>query len=332
MSRIGIVGAGAWGTALAVAACRAGHAVTLWSHRETVVSDINDNRKNAAYLPSAVLAPDITATVRLETAANADLILLVVPAQRMREIVAGMASFWAADVPAIVCSKGIEQGTGALMTQVLGEVLPPAPFAVLSGPTFAAEVADNRPTAATVAAGDMDLARTVAGTLATSRFRLYASNDPIGVQVGGAVKNVIAITAGIVDGRRLGDNARAALITRGLTELTRLAVALGARPDTLMGLAGLGDLTLTCSARQSRNFSLGMQLGAGRPLAEIMAERQGIAEGVFTARSVSTLAARLGVEMPICAAVDRVLHDGADLDREIEALLSRPLTMESGSF
>ena len=330
MSRVAVIGAGAWGTALALAAHRAGHAVRLWAHEPEVAAAIDERHENPAYLPGVALPPAIAATADLAAAADAELLLLVTPAQRLREVAARLAPHWPPGAPAVICAKGIEEDSGALLTEALAAVLPGAPQAVLSGPTFAREVAAELPTAATVAATDPTLAARLVEALATRCFRLYSGDDPVGVQVGGAVKNVIAIAAGVVEGKRLGDNARAALITRGLAETGRLAMALGARPQTLMGLAGLGDLTLTCSARQSRNFSLGIALGEGRALAAILGERRSVAEGVFTARSVGTLARRLGVDMPICAAVERVLHEGADLGAEIEGLLARPFTAEAG--
>ena len=328
MTRIGIVGAGAWGTALAASAQRAGHEVRMWAHEPTIVAAINSRHANVLYLPGISLDPAIRATTELAEVAQADLVLLVPPAQRLRELAARLAYDWRPGTPAVICSKGIEEGTGALLTDVVAQELRDAPVAVLSGPTFAREVANGLPTAATLACADAALAAQLAATLATPQFRLYAADDPTGAQVGGAVKNVVAIAAGIVEGRRLGDNARAALITRGLAEIARLAQAMGARPETLMGLSGLGDLTLTCSARQSRNFSLGVALGQGRRLYELMAERRSVAEGVFTARSVGIAAERLGVDMPISAAVNRVLHAGENLDSEIQRLLMRPLTTE----
>ncbi len=231
-------------------------------------------------------------------------------------------------MPAVICAKGIERQTGALMSEVAAEALPGGPLAVLSGPTFAAEVARGLPTAVTLACADGDLGALLMAALGSRRFRPYLSDDLVGAQIGGAVKNVIAIACGIVTGRGLGDNARAALITRGLAEMVRLAMAKGAQPETMMGLSGLGDLTLTCNSQQSRNMSLGVALGRGEALADILAARRSIAEGVSTAPSVVALAGRLGVEMPICEAVDRVLHHNADIDATIEALLARPFKAE----
>lgn len=328
MTIVGVVGAGAWGTALAIAARRAGHEVRIWARDGAVAAAINERHENPAYLPGVAIDPEITATSDLAAVAEADMVLLVTPAQHLREVARGFAARAERQVPMVICSKGVEQGTGALMTEVLRAALPEAPTAVLSGPTFAIEVARDLPAAATLASADLELARRLASAIGSRTFRIYHTTDTVGVQIGGAVKNVIAIAAGVVEGRALGDNARAALVTRGLAEIGRLAAALGGGPRTLMGLAGLGDLMLTCSARQSRNFSLGIALGEGRSLAEVMAERHSVAEGVHTARSVVTLAARLGVEMPISAAVDAVLHSNADIGDAIGTLLGRPFTSE----
>ncbi|HYD30760.1 MAG TPA: NAD(P)H-dependent glycerol-3-phosphate dehydrogenase, partial [Azospirillaceae bacterium] len=229
---------------------------------------------------------------------------------------------------AVICAKGIEQGGFRLLSESVAEVLPQAVPAVLSGPTFAAEVARGLPTAVTLACADTELGARLVETLGSRFFRPYLSDDVVGAQVGGAVKNVLAIACGIVDGRRLGDNARAALVTRGLAEITRLALTLGARPETLGGLSGLGDLVLTCTSPQSRNMSLGLALGQGRHLADILAERHSVAEGVYTAGAVVGLAARMNVDMPICAAVDAILNAGADIGATVAGLLSRPFRIE----
>ena len=251
------------------------------------------------------------------------------PAQYLRGVAGQAAAGWKAGVPAIVCAKGIEEATCALMHEVVSEAVPDAVVAVLSGPSFAAEVARDLPTAVTFACADPAMRETVPAALGTRRFRIYSSEDVVGAEVGGAVKNVLAIACGIVEGRGMGDNARAALITRGLAEIARLAAAKGARPETLMGLSGMGDLVLTCNNMQSRNFSLGVQLGRGEALADILAGRTAVTEGVFSAASVTELARRLGVDMPICAAVDAVLNAGADLDTAIAGLLSRPFKAET---
>jgi glycerol-3-phosphate dehydrogenase (NAD(P)+) len=330
MERLAVIGGGAWGTALAATARRAGRTVVLWARDVDVVDSVNYRHENPAYLPGVRLDPTICATADLgEAAGGAEAALLVVPSQHLRTVARNLRPHLPTGVPVLLCAKGVEQRSLALMTEVAAEELPEAPRAVLSGPTFAAEVARGRPTAVTVAASDPDLASRFAAALGTPSFRPYASDDPVGAEIGGAVKNVLAIACGIVTGRRLGDNARAALITRGLAEIVRLAVAKGGRAETLMGLSGLGDLTLTCTAMQSRNHSLGVALGEGRTLADVLAERRSVAEGVASAASVTALAARLGVEMPIAAAVDAILHRGAAIDDTVAQLLARPFRRET---
>jgi glycerol-3-phosphate dehydrogenase (NAD(P)+) len=322
MQRLLVVGGGAWGTALAVTARRAGRDVVLWAREKEVVEAINREHENPLFLPGVRLDPAIRATDALDE--KADGILLVVPAQHLRSVAARLG----ARRPVLLCAKGIEQGTLQMMTEVAAETMPRARLAVLSGPTFAIEVARGLPTAVTLAAGDLSVARSFLAALGTKTFRPYLSDDPVGAEIGGAVKNVLAIACGIVVGRRLGDNARAALITRGLAEMVRLAVAKGGKAETLMGLSGLGDLVLTCTALQSRNHSLGVALGEGQRLDAILAGRRSIAEGVDSAVAVAALAARLGIEMPIAAAVAAILHQGADIDSTIEGLLSRPFRTE----
>jgi glycerol-3-phosphate dehydrogenase (NAD(P)+) len=329
MSKIGVIGAGAWGTALAMVAHRAGNNVILQAHEQEVADAINSVHENTTYLPSFKLDPAIKATADLAEVTDVDAILLVAPAQFLRPVCEAAAEYWQAGVPAIICSKGIEQESCALMSEVVGEMLPGKPLAVLSGPAFAAEVAGDLPTAVTLACDDETMAKVLMETLSARFFRIYRSRDVIGTQIGGAVKNVLAIACGIVEGRKLGDNARAALVTRGLAEITRLGIAKGAQAETLYGLSGLGDLTLTCNAMQSRNFSLGVALGQGRTLGEIMGERNSVAEGVFTASSVTALGRRLGVDLPICSAVDGVLNHSANIDGTINALLTRPLKAET---
>ena len=324
-----VLGAGAWGTALAqVAACE-GHRVTLQAHEADVVASINQTRENTTFLPGVELHAGITAVTDAAEAVNgADAVLAVTPAQFLRDVLNTAARGWQKDTPLVICSKGVEQRTGLLMSEVAAEVLPGEPLCALSGPTFAIEVARGLPTGAVLACHDAGLAEKLAYVLGSRTFRLYHGTDIISAEVGGAVKNVLAIGCGIVQGKKLGDNARATLITRGLAEMSRLARAKGGHPETLMGLSGMGDLVLTCTAMQSRNFSLGVALGEGKPLDAIMAERKTVAEGVFTAAAVTGLAAREGVEMPICTALDRVLTHGADLDDTIQWLLSRPVGEE----
>ncbi len=332
MKRIGIIGAGAWGTALALVARRAGLDVIVQAHEPEVAEAINESHENTLFLPGLALDPDIRATTDVaEAAAGADALLLAVPAQFMRAVLGSLAGGIDAGIPAVICAKGIEQETSALMSEITAEVLPETPVAVLSGPTFATEVAADLPVAVTLASADGTIGAGISEALGSPRFRIYRSDDLIGAQIGGAVKNVLAIGCGIVQGRGLGDNARAALITRGLAEIVRLGLAKGAKAETLRGLSGVGDLTLTCNAMQSRNFSLGVALGEGQTLADILEARTSVAEGVFSAASVSDLARRLDVDMPISVAVDGILNHFADIDATIEGLLARPAGAEEGT-
>jgi len=328
MAKIGVIGAGAWGTALAQLSCDGGSEVVIQAHEPEVVEAINSSHENPVYLPGITLDPSVRAVADPAEAAEADIVLLAVPAQHLRAVASRASPALRPSVPAIICAKGIEAGTGALMSEVVADILPAATVAVLSGPSFATEVARGLPTALTFACTDPDVRAAVPVRIGTPRFRLYSTADVVGAEIGGAVKNVLAIACGIVTGRNLGDNARAALVTRGLAEIARLAGAKGARPETVMGLSGLGDLVLTCNAMQSRNFSLGVALGEGISLADILAARKSVAEGVHTAASVVALADQLGIEMPISAAVDAVLNRGADLDATIAGLLARPFRAE----
>ncbi len=329
MTRLAVIGGGAWGTALACVARRAENETILWARDSTVVAAINKERMNRRYLDGVSLPVGIDATTDLKMAtSNADIVLLVVPAQFVRDIASSMSPHLRPGIPVAICAKGVENNSGALMTEVLAETIPDAAIGVLSGPTFAQEVARGLPTAVTLAASNLATCEQLAAAIGVPQFRPYLSDDPIGAEIGGAVKNVLAIACGIVAGRQMGDNARAALITRGLAEIVRLGLAKGARAETLMGLSGLGDLTLTCNAMQSRNFSLGAALGEGRSLPEILAERRAVTEGVYSAGSVVALAKQLDVEMPICEAVDRIVNKGDDIDEVITDLLSRPFAHE----
>ncbi|MFO1127437.1 MAG: NAD(P)H-dependent glycerol-3-phosphate dehydrogenase [Rhodospirillales bacterium] len=329
METIGILGAGAWGTALAATAARAGRRVVIQAHEAEVADAINRTHTNPFFLPDIPLDPAIGATDDpLQAVAGADAVLVAVPAQHVRGVLTQTAHVWRRGVPAVLCAKGVEHGTCALMSEVVESAVPQATVAVLSGPSFAVEVARELPTAVTLACADERAREILPQALGTTGFRIYSSDDVVGAELGGAVKNVLAIACGIVAGRGMGDNARAALITRGLAEMARLTVAMGGRPDTLMGLSGIGDLVLTCSALQSRNFSLGDALGRGERLADILASRTSVAEGVFSAAAVTEMARREGVSMPICFAVDAVLNAGADLDETIAGLLARPFRPE----
>ncbi|MDX2143798.1 MAG: NAD(P)H-dependent glycerol-3-phosphate dehydrogenase [Rhodospirillaceae bacterium] len=328
VQRIGVIGAGAWGTALALTARRAGRDVTLWAREPEVVDSITRERRNTLFLPDVPLDDGLRVSADMAAVAQADAVLLVPPAQHLRATCAALKPHLAANTPVVICAKGIEQDTCALMTEIVAEVLPGHVALVLSGPTFAKDVALGLPTAVTLATGVPDVGRAIAGALKTKTFRPYVSADPVGVEVGGAAKNVLAIGCGISDGKGLGANARAALLTRGLAEIVRLAVACGGRPETLMGLAGLGDLVLTATSMQSRNYSLGVALGQGKTLDEILGARRAVTEGVTTAAAVVKLAGSKNVEMPICAAMNRVLNAGASVDGELRALLDRPLRDE----
>jgi glycerol-3-phosphate dehydrogenase (NAD(P)+) len=326
---IGILGAGAWGTALALAATRAGRSVTLWSHRADQAAEIAKTGRNAAYLPAIELVKEIHPTAEIGDLKGSAALLLAVPAQAVRRVVHALGPV-AGKAPIIICAKGIERGSGLRLTEIVADMLPKSPVAVLSGPSFASEVANGLPTAVTIASSDAGLAQRLTQMLGSRSFRPYPSDDPIGVELGGAAKNVLAIACGIAIGRALGDNARAALITRGLAEMTRFAVALGGRASTLSGLAGMGDLVLTCSSQQSRNLSFGTAVGQGKPIAELLGEGQKLVEGVATAAALTVLAKRSGVEMPIASAVDAVLHQGLDVGEAVTALLSRPFRSEFG--
>ena len=321
---IGVVGGGAWGTALACLGRRAGRRVTVWSRDPAISTAIARQRANPVYLPDLALDAGIEAAADLASLGACDAVLLVCPAQAVRAVAAKLPG----SSPVVICAKGIEAASGLLMPEVLAEVLPGRPLAMLSGPSFAEEAVQGLPTAVSIATADAGLGRDLAGALAAGAFRPYWTDDITGVSLGGAVKNVLAIAAGIVEGRGLGHNAAAALITRGFAEMARLGLAMGARLETLTGLSGLGDLVLTCNGPLSRNRSLGLALGKGTTLSRHMDGRRQVVEGEATAPAVLARAARLGIEMPICAAVDAILHRGAGLDEAIRALLARPLRRE----
>jgi len=328
MKKITVIGAGAWGTALAQLLAASGRKTQIWAREDEVVEAVNKDHANPLFLPDFPLHGDLRATSDLAEAAAAELILAVTPAQFLRPVMADLAAHMKPGVPVVICAKGIEKDSFALMSEVLSETMPEAPQAVLSGPTFAIEVAKGLPTAVTLACADEDLGERIMAAIGQPHFRPYWTDDVIGAQIGGAVKNVLAIACGIVEGRALGDNARAALITRGLAEIARMGRAKGGRTETFMGLSGLGDLTLTCNAMQSRNFSLGVALGQGEKLTDILNSRLSVAEGVFSAEGVVQLGNKLGIHMPICEAVDAVLNRDADIDDTISALLARPQTTE----
>jgi glycerol-3-phosphate dehydrogenase (NAD(P)+) len=330
MRRAGVIGGGAWGTALAQVCARAGLETVLWAREREVVEGVNSTHENSLFLPGVKLDGAVRATGDFVDLARSDLVLAVAPAQHLRGTLAALAPNISEGLPVVLCAKGVEQGSLKLMTEVLAETAPHAAPAVLSGPSFAGEVARGLPTAVTLACPDEALGRRLAEAIATPTFRPYLTHDMIGAEAGGAVKNVLAIACGIVEGRGLGRSAHAALITRGFAEMTRLAVALGARAETVAGLCGLGDLVLTCSSPQSRNMSVGLALGRGETLEGALVGKLSVAEGVASAPAVRQLAASLGVDTPICEAVAAILAGEADVDAAIAGLLSRPLREEQG--
>jgi glycerol-3-phosphate dehydrogenase (NAD(P)+) len=325
---VSIIGGGAWGTALAQTLAHNGTAVTLWAYEPEIVEDINSRHVNRVFLPGIELNPSIRATSDLASIASGDVILAVPPAQHLRSVIGKLARHLRADVPVVICSKGIEQATGKFMGEVLEDVAPQVQCAVLSGPSFAADVARGLPSALTFACGNERIGRQLTAALSSRQMRLYWSSDVIGAELGGSVKNVLAIAAGIVQGRGLGTSAHAALVTRGFAELRRFGEAMGARAETLLGLSGLGDLILTCGSAQSRNMSLGRALGEGRSLSETLGARSAVTEGIYTAAARVRLAREKNVEMPIAEAVYSIVEGQLGVDEAITALMQRPLKAE----
>lgn len=323
--KIGVIGGGAWGTALAQVAAHGQREVLLWAREAAVVESINTTRENALFLPGIALSETIRATGDLSALAEMDAILVVAPAQHVGAV---LRQTPVGSTPLVLCAKGIEAGSKRLAGEVARAEHPQAPIAVLSGPTFAHEVAAGLPTAVTLACEDRDVLAALSDRIAAPHFRPYASSDVVGAEIGGAVKNVLAIGCGVVEGAKLGQNARAALIARGFAEMTRFGLARGARAETLAGLSGLGDLVLTCSSTSSRNFSLGVGLGRGEAAAALLADRRTVAEGAFTAPVLREAARDAGVDMPITEAVCRLL-EGASVGDVIGDLLARPLKGEA---
>lgn len=326
--KFGVIGGGAWGTALAQTLAVSGRDVTLWAFEDECADAINTQHENTLYLPGAKLHKSLKASSNLADLAGMDAVLAVAPAQHMRGTLAQFAPHASAGLPVVLCSKGIEISTLSFMADVLEDTLPDTIPAVLSGPSFAIDVANGLPTAVTLAVEDPDIGAGLAKAIAAPTFRPYLSTDVLGAEIGGAVKNVLAIACGMVLGKGLGRSAHAALITRGFAEMSRLGAALGAKPETLTGMCGLGDLVLTCSSEQSRNMSCGMALGKGQTLDEIMSARTAVTEGVATAPALKRLAEKANVEMPICEAVANILDGSAELDATIEALLNRAHKIE----
>lgn len=322
--RVTVLGGGAWGTALALAMLRAGHSVRLYARDPQTVAAIGRG-ENPRYLPGIAIAPGIEATSDIEAAlADADCVLAVTPAQSLRATLAAARDHMPAGIPLVLCAKGIERDTGALLSAIVEEILPKNPVAALSGPSFATDVARGLPTAVVVAARDEMLAADLAARFSAENLRCYSSSDLIGVEIGGALKNVFAIAAGAVIGAGLGASAQAAMVTRGFVELRRIGAAFGARPETLMGLSGLGDLLLTCSSAQSRNFAYGLALGQGKALSGLP-----LAEGVPTAAIAARIAAERGIDAPIISAVAAILDGKVTIDQAVTALMTRPLKTET---
>jgi len=304
---------------------RSRHEVVIWAREPEVANAINRDAVNPVFLPGIPLVPGITATNDLAVAArDAEFLLLAPPAQHMRAVTSQLRPHLGRGVPVVSCSKGIERGSCAFMSQVIAETLPAAPVAVLSGPSFAHDIAVDGPVGVTLACADRVIGERLVQAIGTSRFRTYLSDDVIGALIGGVLKNVIAIACGVALGMKLGESTRATLFARGLAEMARLGVAMGARLETFMGLSGAGDLSLSCSSTKSRNTSLGMALGEGRKLQEVLRERMTVQEGVHSAESVATLARRHDVDMPITLAVDQVLNHGAGIEEAVAGLLAHP--------
>ena len=328
MQKIAVIGAGAWGTALAQSLANSGRDVTLWAREAEVVESINDHHENKTYLKGVRLNEMIGATHNFADIEDCLLFLVATPAQHVRATLEAIKGH-IGNHPIVICAKGIEIETGQLMSEVAKSVLPDTVIGILSGPTFASEIARGLPCAVTLAVEEKAIGEQIVEALGSRTLRTYLTNDVVGAQVGGAVKNVIAIASGVVQGRKMGESARCALVTRGLTEMGRLSSALGADKATLMGMCGVGDLILTCSSMQSRNFSLGFALGEGKTLEEVLGERVAVTEGVHTAKALKVMAQNNAVDMPISLAVNLFLNEGAKMDQVIEQLLDRPLRAES---
>lgn len=329
VAHVGVIGSGAWGTALAVLANRASSRVTLWTRNANVLESIRMRRYNEAYLPGIFIDPAVAVTDRLEDACKVDVLILCVPSQSLRSTCIAISDLLSPDIPVVIATKGIERGSLQFMSELVGSILTDNPVAVLSGPNFADEAAKGLPTATTIACADPALGERLMYVMGGKFFRPYLTDDIIGTQIGGAVKNVVAIACGIAYGCEMGENAKAALITRGLAEMARLCNAVGGKYQTLMGLSGIGDLMLTCNSPKSRNMALGLELGRGAPVEEVLSKpRFGVTEGVFTAESVTHLAQNLGVAMPICDAVNGILREGLSVQDTIKQMLDRPFSSE----
>lgn len=328
MKKICIIGAGAWGTALAQNLANAGHDVIIWAREKEVVDSINTHHENTLFLKDISLNEMVKATSDKNEIEQCDLFFIMTPAQHIRKTITDFKDILNAK-PFVIGAKGIELETGHLLSDVVDEVLPNSVYGFISGPTFATEVARGLPCAVTLGMNDKEAGRKIVKFIGSRTLRTYLTSDIIGVQLGGSVKNVLAIACGVVEGRKMGESARCALITRGLAEMGRLAKAMGARKETLMGMCGVGDMILTCSSMQSRNFSLGYALGEGKSVEEVLGKRISVTEGVHTAKALRTMASNHAVDMPISRAVNDFLSEGAKIDEIFEKLLDRPLRNEN---
>lgn len=328
MEMIGVIGGGAWGTALAQVYARAGRKTLLWAREDEVVQAVNTRHENTPFLPGAALSPNLEATGDMAHLKGFDILLLVTPAQHLGASLKALKPYLHEGQHLVICAKGIEIASMRLLSDIAAEIAPECVISVLTGPTFAKEIAQGCPAAVTLALADKAAGEALQQALGTADFRPYLSEDIIGTQIGGSIKNVIAIACGMAHGKGLGESARAALLTRGLSEMARLAEALGGKAETLMGLCGVGDLTLTANSMQSRNFSLGAALGEGRTMEEVLSTRSAVTEGVHTAEAALKLAANLGIEMPIVEAVYACLHKGETVESAMRRLLARPLGKE----
>ncbi len=325
---ISIIGAGAWGTALAQIIASNNQQVCLWARNDALAREINTLHENKSYLPAIPLSDKITATSNLETAAKSEILLMVTPAQALRATLKNLIPFIKENHKLVLCAKGLETGTTHMQSQIVQEILPKTTLAILSGPNFARDIASGKPAATTLACEDLKTGEHLQNALATPMFRPYLTHDIIGVQLAGALKNVIAIGCGILNGLDMGESARASLVTRGLAEIARLGEKMGAQKETFMGLSGIGDMMLTCSSEQSRNFSLGLALGKGKTLNDIMSTRKNVTEGVHTANSANKLANDYAIDLPICQTIHRCVNEALPVNAALHELLNRPLGQE----
>tara|TARA_B100000686_G_C16752810_1_gene953613 strand:- start:95 stop:1102 length:1008 start_codon:yes stop_codon:yes gene_type:complete len=326
---IGVIGSGAWGTALANCLSHNNKIVTIWCRREEIARDINNNKRNSNSLPQIMLHEELVATCNLVDVANCDIVLLAVPTQYIRDIAKLLSYKLSEKTPVVLCSKGIERKTLCLPSDVIKEFLPSSPIAVLSGPTFAMEVAMGLHSAVTLACEKENISKLLIEALHCRNIRPYISNDIIGVQIGGALKNIIAIACGVLDGLNQGENSKAAIVSRGLTEMIRLAEALGGKKYTLMGLSGLGDLVLTCNSMQSRNFSLGKNIAGGKKIQQYLSSKNSVAEGAYTAAAAINLSKKNNLQLPIIEAVHSLIEGKSSLENIILDLVNRPIKNES---